>query len=184
LSTVEFYWTPDPVLYAERLNAVAASLENRVIPLAAASEAIRADIQERFETETDPSGAPWEDWAETYQPYAEAYPNEGILKQTTELEEAATATEATVVTNETVFYRTNALPHYGLAHDLGLPDRKNPLPQREFLGMSDEAVGEIMGSFYQWFEGSLDLFVRRGRIAVANRDPSSGRFAPADAEFI
>lgn len=160
-----FHWEPDPVVYANSMNNVADALLNRTAPLAAASEAVQMDIRERFETETDPSGRKWEPWSESYRHFAEIFPNMGILHQTGALEEAATSTEATQVTNDSVFYSTQNLPSHGLEHESGNLERDPPLPQRSFLGLSDAARTVIMGNFYEWFEGAISLFVTsRGRI--------------------
>lgn len=144
------------------MNRVAAGMADRTPALAASGEVIRGNIRERFETETAPDGTPWEDWAESYRDYAEAYPNIGILQQSGELVEAASDAGAIHVTNDTVFYRTDVLPHYGLAHHTGLPERRTPLPARPFLDMSPEAEALIVGTFFEWFEGNLDLFVTAG----------------------
>lgn len=141
------------------------ALLDRTRPLATASEVLQADIAEHFETETAPDGTKWDDWAESYKPVAEEYPNVGILRQSEGLYEAATSSEAIVITKDAVFYRTAALPHYGLGHESGIPERKNPLPQRSFLGMSDEAQMIVYGNFIDWFDDSINLYVTaRGRI--------------------
>jgi phage gpG-like protein len=155
---ITFTWDPDPTVFANRFFAVADALENRTLPLLAASETMQHDIRERFETETAPDGTPWEPWSENYRPVAEGYPNEGILTRSGALKDAASSSEAMVVTKDTVFYQTTLLPHYGLAHDQGLPDRKAGLPKREFIGMSDEAAMVVIGEFGEWFDRSIDLY--------------------------
>jgi phage gpG-like protein len=158
-AVVTFEWNPDPIVYANSIEHVRLALLDRSRPLVASSQAVQHDIRERFETETDPNGRQWQEWSMAYEPVAYAYPNEGILTQSGALKEAASSSEAVRISNNTVFYRTAMLPHYGLAHDQGLPGRKSPLPQREFLGMSDVARNVIMGSFVEWFDRSVDLFV-------------------------
>ena len=153
--TITFNWNPRPEVFARRFFAVAESLDNRVLPLTAASEMMQEDIRERFETETGPDGRMWEPWSDSYWPVAEAYPNEGVLTQSGALKEAASSSEAMMITKDAVFYKTSLLPHYGLAHDQGLEN----LPQREFLGMSDEGALKIMGVFGEWFDRSIDLYV-------------------------
>lgn len=155
--SVTFTWEPDPAQLGASMEAVADSLYARVVPLEAASEAMQADIRERFETGTDPEGNPWKDWAPSYQPYAAEH-NTSILRQTDELMEAAASSEAQIVTNDTVFYQTGMLPHYGLAHESGLEERKNPLPQRSFLGLSEQSVAIIYGFFSEWFDASISLY--------------------------
>jgi len=154
-----FVWEPDPIVYANSMMNVATALENRAVPLAAASEAVQMDIRERFETETDPQGNKWQPWADSYAHYASIFPNKGILHQTGALEEAATSSEAIQFTHNSVFYRTGNLPSHGLEHETGNLDREPPLPQRSFLGLSDEARGVIIGNFYEWFDGAINLFV-------------------------
>ena len=157
--SVSFYWEPDPSLYAASINAVAGALEDRTAPLVAASEQLQADIRERFETETAPDGTPWEEWSEAYRPYAESYPNTGILRQSGALYEVATASETVVIRQDTVFYRTNHLPSYGLAHQFGDPGRKDALPARPFLGMSAQSETFIFAAFSEWFDRAIDLYV-------------------------
>lgn len=168
MSNVTFHWEPDPALLGASMDAVAASLYERVIPLEAASEAMRADIMERFTTETDPEGNPWKELSDSYvygswfnktpPPFNMRRKSGTTLKDTGELMKAATSSQATVVTNDTVFYQTSALPSFGLAHESGLPEREHPLPQRAFLGLSAQSVTVIFGFFTEWFDESIKLF--------------------------
>jgi hypothetical protein len=183
-TVTDFYWTPDPEVHARAFDRVALALANQTRPLVAAGEVTRADIQERFETETAPDGSAWQDWSESYKPIAEEFPNVGILHQTGDLMEAATSTESVMVRGDTVFYRTPFLPHFGLAHDAGLPDRKNPLPQREFLGMSEEAAVLIYANFIDWFEGAISWYpTASGKIGRRHsfRDPETHMFASRES---
>jgi len=163
-AAITFTWEPDPTIYANTFMMQASLLENTVVPIAAAGSVVRADIQRRFETETDPQGKKWEDWSQSYTPTAMAYPNEGILKQSGDLFRAAISTSATLITNDTVFYETGNLPHYGLAHESGLMDRKNSLPQRAFLGLSDESAATIYGLFGEWFDDIIRLYPTPGGV--------------------
>ena len=163
-AAITFHWEPDPAVLGRTLSVQADMFMNPAIPLAASAGIIRADVRRSFETETDPSGDKWDDWSDSYTPIAMNYPNEGILRQTGDLYRAATATTATLVTNDTVFYETGRLPHYGLAHESGLPDRKNPLPQRSFLGMSDESAAVVYGLFEEWFDDIIRLYPTPGGV--------------------
>jgi phage gpG-like protein len=190
--TVTFTWVPDPARIGASVEAVAAALEKTVVPIAASSKAIQADIRERFMTETDPSGTPWEPlswkyimsgWAKTHPPpYTTRNRTGTTLKDTGQLMEAATSSEAQVVTNNTLFFQTKALPNYGLAHEAGLPDREHPLPQRSFLGMSDAAAAVVFGFFTEWFDQSISLYpTKLGKIGRrhAFRAIPGGFFIPA-----
>jgi phage gpG-like protein len=187
-ATVTFEWIPDPKVYANKFMTVADALDNtRAVPLAAASEQMQAAIRDRFDTETDPEGVPWQEWSERYAPIAEAYSEIGkILQWTGELADAASSTEAMVVTNDTLFYQTPMLPSYGLAHDQGISDRGTKgggLPRRSFLGMDDNSALRIMGFFSEWFDRSIDLFITStGKVAPRHRIRGEGsRFIPRSA---
>jgi phage gpG-like protein len=183
-AAVTFQWIPDPKVHAATFAQQASEFANPAIPIAAAAGAIRHDIRQRFETETDPWGNRWADWSESYTPRAMAYPNEGILKQSGDLFRVATATTATVVTNDTVFYETGKLPHYGLAHEQGLPFRETPLPQRSFLGISAEAAAVIYGYFGEWFDHIIELYpTSTGKLGRrwAFRAAPGGFFLPRSA---
>ena len=175
--SVSFYWEPDPALYAASMNAVAAALENQTAPLVAASEVLQQDIIERFQTETAPDGSKWEEWSEAYRPYAESYPNIGILRQSGALYDVATSSETVTIRGDTVFYRTNHLPSYGLAHQFGDPGRKYALPARPFLGMSAESETFIFAAFSEWFDRAIDLFVTpSGKIGKRHALQGEGGF--------
>jgi len=158
MSSVTFTWEPDPSVYAASFRAVEAALEDQMAPLVAATRVVQTDIAERFATETSPDGTPWQPWADSYADVA-AVENVGILHKTGALEAAATSTEAMLIRGNTVFYQTGNLPSHGLAHESGQPDRSPPLPQRQFLGMSEEAAALIYATYGEWFDRSIQLFV-------------------------
>jgi phage gpG-like protein len=169
--TLDWKWIPDPVVFQDRILAVAEGLRDRTMPLIAARQYTQDDIRERFETETDPAGYPWDAWAESYKWYAEDYPNVGILRQSEELYEAATSSAAFIVSHDSVFYDSGFMPERGIWHQEGRSGRNtatgapNPLPQRRFLGLSEEAQALIMATFGDWFDRAIDLYVTRtGRV--------------------
>lgn len=177
MRTITFEWEPDPAVFAQRFYAVAGALENRAIPLAAASEELQSTIRERFETETDPQGKSWEPLSWKYilsgwsdPPYTQRLRTGTTLKDTKELMEAASSSRATVIANDAVYYQTDFLPSYGLAHEAGLPGREHPLPQRSFLGLSEAAALKIYGYFSEWFEEAVQLYAT-----------STGKIAPRHA---
>jgi phage gpG-like protein len=161
-SVVRYTWNPDPVVLGDAIFAVDAALQNRALPLALAREQVQSDVRERFETETDPDGEPWQQWADSYADRAQD--NAGILRKTDELYEAAISDEAVVISNDTVFYDSSVLPERGAWHQEGRPARKtkggspNPLPQRQFLGLSDAAVTVIFATFADWFDRAIMLY--------------------------
>jgi phage gpG-like protein len=173
VTAIEYRWIPDPRVLADSIDTVAFAFEDASEPLAAAGETVREGIKNRFETEIDPQGEMWQDWADTYVLWGTpGRKNKGggvggrgsKLKDTLDLMRAATSAEAILISNDTVFYRTGHLPEFGLAHETGLPGRTlkgghpNPLPQRSFLGLSDEDAAVITMYFTEWFEGNIDLY--------------------------
>lgn len=191
---VRFQWIPDPIVFAEALDDVASALHDRSWPLAFASQTLRGDVRERFTTETDPTGKPWQEWAGKgdeldssigYAHIAENYPNVGILRRDEILFDSATAEGRFQVTNDSVFYDSSDLPSYGAAHDRGLPKRRsksgspNPLPKRQFIGLSAPANRAIRQGFAMWFDSAISFYVTRtGRIGRRHslRSLISGRF--------
>lgn len=185
-SRVVIDWNPDPVVFADAILTVEEALRDTRLPLLASKEFVQEDIQKRFQTQTDPSGEPWEEWAESYKPYAEEFPNIGILRQTDELYQAATSESAFVVNSNTVFYAAENLPARGIWHQEGRPGRRtrqgtaNPLPQRQFLGMEEGTRTLIFATFSDWFDRAIDLFAtitgRTGRRHAMRG--AMGRFIP------
>ena len=168
-----FVWAPNPQVYANKHYTVANALDNtRAVPLQAASQEMQADIRERFDTKTDPEGNQWDEWSESYKAWFQPEINniDGLMVRTGALREKASASEAMIVTNDTLFYQTEMLPSHGLAHESGLPDREHPLPQRAFLGFDDESTLKVFGLFSEWFDKSIQLWVT-----------STGKIAPRHA---
>lgn len=186
MSTVAYTWKPDPVVFADAIITVEESLRDRSVPLLAAREFTQEDIRDRFETETDPDGVPWDKWAQSYKEYAENFPNIGILRQTGELYDAASSSAAFIINSDTVFYDSGYMPERGVWHQEGRPARTtrggtaNPLPARPFLGLSDSARLLIFATFADWFDRSIDLFVTaRGRMGRRHSMRGDlGRFIP------
>lgn len=187
-SRMQIYWDPDPIVWGEAILEVDEALSHVEIPLAFSAELVSEDIKRRFDTESDPSGAPWQEWSDNYKDYAEAFPNTGILRQTDETYDAATDPEAMIVSGNTLFFDENVLPDQGFYNNDGAPNRRtkggspNPLPARPFLGLSDEASGFIFATFEEWFEQAIMIFeTPTGKLGMKHqlRAPGSqGRFVP------
>ena len=195
--TLLIEWTPDPIVFGRALMEVDAGLRNTYIPMRWAAEEMSADIKERFETQTDPSGAPWEEWSDSYAAVAEAFPNIAILRRTDALYDAVTSDEAMIVNNNTVFFDESQMPRRGFWHQIGIPNRKtksgapNPLPERRFLGLTTTTRAYIIGMWDAWFDETIQLYTttlnRLGRRHAAQGvHPVSGRrgFIPRSSPMI
>lgn len=164
MSTVHIEYIPDPRVFQQALVEVETALEHVEVPLAFAKEQVQADVRERFTTETDPDGNPWQSWSAIYTPYALSFPNVGILQQTGDLMKAATRDSAYIISGNTLFFEGGDLPHAGWAHQEGalrtdaMGDTINFLPPRPFLGLSEEAKTLIFATFTDWFDRSIDIF--------------------------
>lgn len=187
MSTVEYRWEPDPQVLANKFFSVEAGLRDRSLPLALAAEQTLVDIRERFATHTAPDGTPWDEWSDSYAPVAFSYPNIDLLRQDDDLYEAVVGSTNMIINNDTVFFQTD-MPEYGVWHQEGRPTRKtrqgtpNPLPQRQFLGLSDQATAAIFVTFSQWFERTLDLFVTTtGRVGQRHAQKGGG---PGGTRFV
>jgi len=109
---------PDPELVAHELYSLANELEELIEPLTISGEITRMDIQENFDTGTDPDGESWAPWSPRYEPYALAHSTGPIfggaanLHLTGDLESAATARSNFIATNSGLFLNTGGFPEY------------------------------------------------------------------------
>ena len=117
---LDFKWVdPDPLIVAKRMFWIDDQLKDLVEPMTIAAELTRSDVQENFDTQTDPDGVPWDEWAESYVPYALAFGSGQILNLTGELKSAATSIEAFVPTNDGLFINTGGFPEYWAWNNFG-----------------------------------------------------------------
>jgi hypothetical protein len=201
-SGFQFKWVPDPEVFADALDDMAARLADRTMPLMVASQEARIDMVEHFTSETDPSGSPWQQWSGSqyvtasgqqrqfrgeggyggrYADYALGYPNVGILRQDEDLFHSATSESRFRISHDSVYYSSDNLPSAGMAHQDGAPHRRtrsgspNPLPKREFIGLSVEASASIQQTFGEWFDASTHIFINsKGRAQRRWRGPEGG----------
>jgi len=103
----------------------------------------------------------------------------GILKEAATSDAAFVQVSGQSVNDDSLFFDTGGLPPYWEWHQEGV-DYRTPggeLPQRRFLGMSDEAELQILEVFDGWFQGIVEAATSsRGRTFARWRDPSTGRF--------
>ena len=138
-----------------------------VIPIA------QEDIEQRFKTQTDAGGAKWKPWSTSYT--LEKKRTGPILTQDGNLRRDAADIQNFVVAGKTLSY-SPPLTSYGLAHEEGLPHRKNPLPQRSFSPWSTSGAAKVAALSVRWMNSNLTAFRNRGKIIMRHRDPKSGEF--------
>jgi phage gpG-like protein len=202
--TIDYFWAePDPELVAQQILQLSYALDDFRAPLAAAAELSRVDMRQRFKTGTDPSGRPWEEWADSYEPYAMAHttgpvlPSRANLHLTGDMERALMQGSNWRVTGQDLFLDTSSLPEYWAWNNFGATRRlpkstreayaaagfepgANELPERPFVGLSVEGRAKINAAFDAWFAGEVAVATSpRGRAFFrhARRGPG-GRFVP------
>lgn len=179
---ISYVYEPDPKVFANAMYQTAGALRNPVAPLLFAAKQMQEEIKASFLSQTSPDGRQWVDWSDKYRPIAEAYPNEGILRRTTNLYEAAIDEDAFVITGDTLFYDTKGWPYstgknriqYGWVHQEG----SNTVEQRQFVGVSVEGNRIILSAFMEWFDNIMAMYVTRtGKLGIRDRS-SLGTFLP------
>lgn len=191
---------------AQSLMTVAQLLDNVELPILASRRIAMEDMDKRFQTETDPDGTPWIPLTEDYleQKQKDGYPDD-ILTRTGEM--AAAADEAFIVTENALIFDSSAMPFYAMIHQDGsdpygvagtrteqgtfVPSasedvaggvgKGNALPQRKWIGLSEEAEAEIAYVFDLWFDEATSIAIQpEGALfpgLVQQRTPS-GQFGP------
>jgi len=181
---ISYEWVPDPKVFANAMYRTADALRDTSAPLLFAAKQMQEEIKASFLSQTSPDGSEWVDWSDNYRPIAEEYPNEGILRRTTNLYEAAIDEGAFIVSGDTLFYDTSGWPlssgknpiQYGWVHQEG----SNTNPQRQFIGVSAGGEAIIFNAFRQWFDNVLALYLTpSGGLGVRGRS-SLGRFEHRD----
>jgi len=129
------------------LSAVGEYMTSLYDVLVEARAVAMSDMEHRFMTETDPYGRHWEELVEEYATEKEESGFSGpILTRTGELRDAATSREAWEIAGEDLFFNFSGLPEYGFAHQFGASrTRGGNLPERQFVGLSEEAMGNLEG---------------------------------------
>jgi phage gpG-like protein len=213
-AVVEFEWVPDPIVFSKKILDVKDALEDRTIPLAISRGIIARDVEANFEGEHDPEGQPWAPWSSAfdsdgnrklgyYDPvkdrhykeklgYAENLPPghsgkilnwRGILKEAATNESAYVQMSGQSVNNDSLFFDTGGLLPYWVYHQEGT----KKMPERRFLGLSDEASFLVLEAFEEWFDGIIGDAARvetftstRGRTFARRRipkgQPGAGQF--------
>jgi hypothetical protein len=168
---LDFDWEyPDPPEIAYRLAKLEAYLENTMPLMEMAKDALKTDMKEKFESESDPSGTPW---AELVWPAPEQV---GILRLSTDMYEAAISEEAWDVTPGVVYFNAGVLPAYWAYHEQPEGEAGQRIPRREFVGPTFEAQEKIEGLGITWLEAGVARTVSGGGMTrgPAGRFTSSG----------
>lgn len=204
---LDFEWENDtPIEINYKLAQLEGYLEDTEYLMQRAMRILQSDMAHKFETETDPSGAHWEDIVR---------PEEGqigILRRgstNAAMYNAAISDEAWTASPVGVFFDSSVLPDYWVHHEQ--PDGgAYRIPKREFIAPTQEAEAEIETMAYGWmdygveeitssssFFGGTELFGLGGGVighlgqttmlgGIARRvikDPATGRFVSTRPEF-
>lgn len=165
----------------ERAQVTLAKLEENILQtytfLEGAKQIAIRDTVQHFMQEEDPEGDEWVYWADSYAAYAQEH-NEGILRQEGTLFDAATDPDAYQIDANTLFVDTSKFPRYWAVHQYGelskpsgvamyrskfYSGQPGAVPQRAFLGLSQEAADEMMLLAERWVDYCLDDAIDVGR---------------------
>jgi len=157
---LRFDWKyPEPAQVNYQLGALEGYLQNTEVLAASLKEHLIADMEDRFESETDPDGHPWEALEEP------APTQIGILRLTEDLRNAAVSEDAWTATPEGVFFDTSVLPDYWVFHEQPEGQGSQRIPRRAFVGASPEAEVEAVMLAETWLEvGLAKVAPRVGRV--------------------
>lgn len=143
---LDFEWvenTPETIAYD--LALLEGYFEDRVALTEAMKEELISDMREKFETESDPSGSPWQ---ELKQP---AKDQVGILRLTEDMFHAAIDESAWTATPTGVFFDTGMLPPYWAFHEQPSGGAQR-IPRREFIGPTIQAQAEVTAIAGAWLD--------------------------------
>ena len=112
---------PLPERYAFGLMKLAGYIEDTGKPMMGVREIARQDMQQRFDTDSDPDGNPWTPLDPDYKvkKAKQGYDPENILTRTSRLERMSTSRAAWIATDNALFFSTKALPAYWEVHQEG-----------------------------------------------------------------
>ena len=174
-SGLEFHWFPNPLVVAEDIKAGAFAVNNLEIPMEL-SIVPAGDAMTRTFGEEGPG---WAAWAESYAPFALAYPNVGILWQTGDLLGSVADEANFVVTPRTLSWTGATSPDYWRFHEEGT----SKMPARKFVGLDEIAIAEIYAIFGEYLDGIVSEMAGHGFTHAPTGRGSTirgpgGRFAP------
>jgi phage gpG-like protein len=173
-ASYDYYWSQAagaefPGVLANNFGAIDGALSEFTPFLVAERQIMIDDVSERFITETDPYGRPWQEWADSYRTTA-ASENVGILRKTEQLYEAVTSPAAYPVADTgsagDLFLNTGEFPDYWAVQNYGgTVGRGAELPPRQFIGPSPAAIEGMTAVHQGWVNGILDIGISGSGVA-------------------
>lgn len=148
---LRFDWLyPEPPVINYQLLQLEKYLANTEVLAQEAMKIAQADMDEHFQTETDPEGNAWE---ELERP---AENQIGILALTDYMHERAISDEAWTATPQGVFFRTDVLPDYWVFHEQPEGQGAQRIPRRSFIGYSADAERRVEGIAEAWLAAGVN----------------------------
>jgi len=173
---------------ALKLIELSEYIEDTAAPLRAAKAIAKAEMRNRFQTDTAPDGTPWRPLAlETIErkkrsPTLATRPSD-ILTHTKKMERSAYGEESYQIVDDSLIFTTANLPPYWSVHEYGTGVAEtvsftNPLtgtkiestiqtgegrggatPQRPFIGLGYKGEEQILNVFELWYEHGVDITI-------------------------
>jgi hypothetical protein len=162
-------WYPDPEVVEQELFRLANDIEDWGVPLTEARQAFIHDTRMHFQNEMDPYGRPWQALSDGYlkDKLALGFPDR-ILERDDTLRQAAISESAWLITEREVIFRVDELPFYGPYHQSGVTSgygiKTKTLPQRMFIGASEDAINTVEGIFIRYINAMVDKDIDDGPV--------------------
>lgn len=174
---VKYEWHPDLKLVARDFGEMADEIGDFRNPMQIAREPALEDMQARFiNGGPAPDGTPWPPWSQSY---AESGRGNRLMDLSGDLMTSVTSRENFVVVGNEMLWNSGAAPERWQWHNEGRLNRSSsPLPQREFVGLSDAAMVEIVVIFEEHMEEVI-VYQNPARAARIQPRSSLGTFLPA-----
>jgi len=180
--SLEFRWGPDenePLIVANQIDMMADQLASAELPMLAAREVVVDDMKYRFAAEVDLDFKKWKSRSprtiKYYEDTGQSYST--ILRKNDDLYNAVTDRESYEVTGNDMFINTATWPVYWHILDQGgTAGRGVPIPQRQFVGVSDRAQFMIVDIFDEWMAGNIQI-IRPGASGIPMFRGAFGRIA-------
>lgn len=158
VGSMEFRWAAgpeSPIVIGNNIQELGVGFDDMLAPMVATRQIAIDDMKQRFDTETDLEGMPWEKWSPNYRQGGSQ-----ILRKTDDLYDSATSPTTFEVVGNDLFIQTGGLPEYWRIHNQGGEAGKGAnIPKRSFLGISEEAGFAVIDIFDDWVARKIDIII-------------------------
>ena len=148
-------WEPPLEDLEARLIGLSNYIEDSYPVMASMEQVIRESTVRHFEEKTDPSGSPWKEVSDKYAQWkmTQGYDPADTLVLSGKGRDAAISESAYMVELDSISFVPDELPEYMPMHQTG----GEKLPQRQFIGLSDEDEAKIVAIYNTWIAAGIEM---------------------------